>query len=200
MNHQHYIMNDVRSSNGGEATGGQVNGGGEANGDDQQLYIPNLVNQLYIQNLVRPAIQEDEFYQNDHHCFQIPRCYSYSLIPTTIAIVSIVLTIVPSTRYYGLVFLFESMIRFGLRALKTGLWEIPSNYPAMVDPLEMFQREMISTIITSFTWLLYYYVFGGNKAWVETSSWNLWLTNFFDFLYQAPSIQLANSIKRLILV
>ncbi|ODQ57466.1 hypothetical protein WICANDRAFT_80804 [Wickerhamomyces anomalus NRRL Y-366-8] len=175
-------MNDVRSSNGGqatggqvngggeatggqvEATGGQVNGGGEANGDDQQLYIPNLVNQLYIQNLVRPAIQEDELNQNDHHCFQIPRWYSYSLIPTTIAIVSIVLTIVPSTRYYGLVFLFESMIRFGLRALKTGLWEIPSNYPAMVDPLEMFQREMISTIITSFTWLLYYYVFGGNKA------------------------------------
>ncbi len=120
----------------------------------------------------------------------------YNVIPLMFLFTSVTLTIIPYSRSYGLVFLFESTIKYLLRFLGIRLYEmeytersgegvsmrarlekirssmsvsnlyrIPKSYTAN-DLIDMIQYEMLSIIIVSFSWLLYYYILGGDKSYL----------------------------------
>ena len=160
-----------------------------------------MIDNMKGENFVRIGDEEsnikDSEPENRKILFSISKAQVfYNVIPLTFLFTSLTLTIIPYSRSYGLVFLFESTIKYLLRFLGIRLYEIeyaersgegvsmrarlekirssmsvsnlyriPKSYTAN-DLIDMIHYEMLSIIIVSFTWLLYYYILGGDKSYL----------------------------------
>lgn len=161
-----------------------------------------MIDNMKGENFVRIGDEEsnikDSEPENRKILFSISKAQVfYNVIPLTFLFTSVTLTIIPYSRSYGLVFLFESTIKYLLRFLGIRLYEveytagrsgegvsmrarlekirsstsvsnlyrIPKSYTAN-DLIDMIQYEMLSIIIVSFSWLLYYFILGGDKSYL----------------------------------